>query len=81
MEYPILYQAFNERINLPVEASNLNQNTSNQFMQYIKLPIRSGPRPETTPNIPHVQVGVDVVPAVHESRWQPTYLPRTRSGR
>lgn len=29
------------------------------------LPQRTNPRPETTPNVPHVQIGVDSVPEVH----------------
>jgi phospholipase/carboxylesterase len=35
-------------------------------VEYIALPIRSAPRPETTTGIPHIQIDVEPVPEVHE---------------
>ena len=42
-------------------------------MQYVKLPVRPGPRPETTHNIPHVQIGVEVVPVVNDEMARKVY--------
>lgn len=42
-------------------------------MQYIQLPHKSGPRPETTPNIPHVQIGVEVLPYIYEEMARRVY--------
>ena len=39
----------------------------------VELPQRSGSRPETTMDIPHVQIGVEPVPEVNEELFQRVY--------
>jgi len=34
------------------------------------LPLRKGPPPKTTPGVPHVQIGVKPVPAVHKEMFR-----------
>ena len=40
----------------------------------VPLPIRSGVRPRTTPDVPHVQIGVEPVPAVHTELFRRVYM-------
>lgn len=51
----------------------IEDNTISDMIQYESLPIRSGVRPETTPNIPHHQINVDLIPDVHEEMIRRIY--------
>jgi len=56
---------------------NSNQEIQNNDpivqIDYEPLPTRSGKRPRTTPNIPHHQIGVDIVPEVHDEMVRRIY--------
>lgn len=41
--------------------------------EYSSLPQREIPRPRTTPGVPHIQIGVKLVPAVKEALFQRVY--------
>ena len=38
-----------------------------------ELPVREGPRPQTTDQVPHVQIGVELIPEVHEEMIRKIY--------
>lgn len=42
-------------------------------IQYTELPVRPGPRIETTQGVPHVQIGVELVHDVHEEMVRRIY--------
>lgn len=50
-----------------------DNNMVNSNLQYSTLPTRSGSRPETTLNIPHMQIGVELVRDVHEKMVRQVY--------
>ena len=54
------------------EPEIVNNVTSDQLDKE-DLPIRSGPRPETTMGVPHVQIDVEPVPEVHEEMIRRVY--------
>lgn len=41
---------------------------------YVPLPIRSGVRPRTTSDVPHVQIGIEPVPAVNTELFRRVYM-------
>lgn len=47
------------------EPVNINDLPSDPVVKEV-LPIRSGPRPETSMGIPHVQIDVELVPEIHQ---------------
>ncbi len=51
----------------------IQNDTTTVMLEYEPLPIRSGQRPETTANIPHVQIDVDLVPEVHKEMVRRIY--------
>ena len=42
--------------------------------EYVPLPNRAGPRPKTTLNIPHQQIGVELVPEVNTELFRRVYI-------
>ena len=46
---------------------------SDWYVNYSTLPIRSGDRPQTSNDVPHVQIGVDLVTEVHEEMVRRAY--------
>ena len=55
-----------------IEIDNDN-NSSSGPLEYTDLPLRSGTRPETTNGVPHTQIGVELVPEVHEEMIKRIY--------
>ena len=54
------------------EIDDKNGNTG-EPADYVDLPKRSGPVPETTTKIPHVQIGVEPVPEVNQELFRRVY--------
>lgn len=52
---------------------SLDDSTSDWVYVYSTLPIRSNPRPQTTESVPHVQIGVELVPEVHDEMVRKVY--------
>lgn len=52
-------------------ASNID--TTSNVVTIVELPKRSGSRPETTTGVPHIQIGVELVPDVHEELFRRVY--------
>jgi len=48
-------------------------NVTSDLVDNEALPIRSGPRPETTTGVPHVQIDVELVPEIHEEMIRRVY--------
>ncbi len=51
----------------------VQNNTPSTVIEYQALPVRPGTRPETTPNIPHMQINLDIVQEVHEEMVRRIY--------
>ena len=51
----------------------VQNNATSGLVDQKALPIRSGPRPETTMRVPHVQIDVEPVPEVHEEMVRRVY--------
>lgn len=47
-------------------AEEIDQITPTENFQYLELPNREGNRPQTTEEIPHVQIDHDIIPEIHE---------------
>jgi len=54
-------------------AQIMENNNTSEKMQYAPLPTRQGPRPETTTQIPHVQINLKKVPEVYEEMVRRIY--------
>jgi phospholipase/carboxylesterase len=67
---PVILLAFLLLISCNKEEFLIDENDSNDDpstpLEYVTLPKRPGPRPETTTGIPHIQIDVELVPEVHE---------------
>lgn len=48
-------------------------NVAPDLVEKESLPVRSGPRPETTTGVPHVQIDVELVPEIHEEMIRRIY--------
>ena len=53
--------------------SNINNDVAVDVVTTVELPKRSGSRPETTMDVPHIQIGVKLVPEVNEELFQRVY--------
>lgn len=53
--------------------SKIEYNIAVDLVVKVELPKRSGDRPETTMDVPHVQIGVELVSEVHEELFRRVY--------
>lgn len=53
--------------------STLKNTDFSEKLSYIKLPERPGPRQETTPDIPHIQIGIEPVPEIRKELIRRVY--------
>jgi phospholipase/carboxylesterase len=69
----ILLISFLALISCDKDEPEIADNVPPKVVEKDNLPIRSGPRPETTTGIPHVQIDVELVAEVHEEMIRRIY--------
>ena len=69
----ILIITFLALISCDKDEPEIADNVPPKVVEKDNLAIRSGPRPETTTGIPHVQIDVELVPEVHEEMIRRIY--------
>ena len=69
----IVFISFLVLISCDKDVPEIVDNVTLNLVENDTLSVRSGPRPETTTEIPHVQIGVELVPEVHEEMVRRIY--------
>lgn len=69
----IIFVSFLLLISCSKVEPEITDNVTPNMEEYVSLPVRSSPRPETTTGIPHIQIDVEPVPEVHEEMIRRIY--------
>ena len=70
---PILLISFLVLISCDKDEPEIADIVPPKVVEKDNLPIRSGPRPETTTGVPHVQIDVELIPEVHDEMIRRIY--------